>query len=433
MDDPEALARYRAAVEDFKKNDNALRSVVKDVIGSWMNDPVARSEFVRRWAMAQTGEQMARALFDPKDDGAFIRQLAQIVPGLDNERDRDAMWKKVAAWFSDNLGGDTIPNMGDEAYDIAMSRGIDQSSPADAKTATNKLVTDGGYLPEEAETIMKPVGSMSEADALTRYLVTYSQNGQQMKSLASQIDQARKELEFYYNKASDEKLKKEEREQYKQQVDKIKLQIKGLHEQRAKFFLDDYMRFAQMYYNMDEDDFGYKPGKLPEGVTDVPTAAQWLYRRHGVGVDLPQGWREDEKKEIGEIKGDEKKGAGGSQQTSAAGSNYKQAAVAKGYKDTDAGLLARIEPDPNKLPPRAGFAEWYAKKRGFNTLQDVEFALADRGATSSTQLAPLYDPNADVEKQVRLIEIAAQPVQPAQSSQPAPGAPSVPPASASMP
>ena len=440
MDNPEALARYRAAVEEFKKGDNAMRTVVKDVVGSWMNDPVARTEFVRRWGMARNSVEMARALFDPKDDGSFIRVLSQFVEGLNpnarTQSEQDANWEKVARWFGDNLGGGTIPNMGDEAYDIAMSRGINQSSPADQKTSIDRLVTDGGYMPEEAEMIMRPVGTMEEADALTRYLTTYSSNGPAMKQNTSQIKDMNEKLASA-QKNFDEKneklkaggLSREDKartegqvEQYRRDIEGYKTELKSLHKQRAEYFLEDYARFVRMFYNMEPENFGYKAGTLPDGVTDVPSAAKEAYRWLGVDVDMPAGWRANEEKELPETEKGKAEGTGGKgkpkpvpNQTPSApdpGQDYIDEIELKGYLAEDAWILKNemgIE-DPSNLPTRDEFNEAYARAKKFKDTFEVREVLAKDPAKKYTygQVSEVLDnPKAPISNVKDLIDYAA--------------------------
>ena len=89
-DDEARLSAYDGAIAEERKRDTALRIFIENIIHDWMSDPKSRGEFVHMWGAAKNDAEKARALFDPKGDGSYLKYLAELVAGLQSgERQPD--------------------------------------------------------------------------------------------------------------------------------------------------------------------------------------------------------------------------------------------------------------------------------------------------------------------------------------------------------
>lgn len=288
--------------EAFKTKDNILRAVVQKVVGEWLHDPKARGQFLRKWEMARSDTDRARALLDPMGDGAYLQTLAQMgVPGALNEReDADTKWQKIANWFNAQVEGGVLNGLGAEAENIVRSEGWEgdvvldnMSHGGKSKTNYGSDLVDRGYTNEEAGFIMQP-SDMTGAEAEEMI-----KNFRELRQTASirEVEAKKKNLE---KRKSEKGYNKDQIKSIDAEINQYNEVLADLKKQRAEQFLQDYMKVAAVRFGMTAEDFGYEAGKLPEEVTDVMSAVAWVYRKLGRNVVMPvtsEAPKVEEKKE----------------------------------------------------------------------------------------------------------------------------------------
>ena len=384
-DDEARLSAYDGAIAEERKRDTALRIFIENIIHDWMSDPKSRGEFVHMWGAAKNDAEKARALFDPKGDGSYLKYLAELVAGLQSgENPELAMekWQKVADWSANNLGSDTLIAIGDEAVLIARSRGLPpETRISDSGKYMNKLINKG-YTKKEAETLASAFETEEEAEHVIRNL-RGQQNQSSIEQHKAQMREASDERNWEINKGQIERLEKE----------------------RADIFLRDFSQFAIGRYGMELS--GYSLGEIPDGVKDVPTAVKWAYDRLGRNVFLPA---EEElppkpppQSATGGGLGRRVAGGGGrpalppavvAARTTQFRPLVSNVLAGKGYSTDEFGALenslnlskqfaesgvpvdaASLSNLESKFPNRNGFADWFAGANGFENLAAVAGVL----------------------------------------------------------
>ena len=272
---------------DAKKNDKALRTITEKIVKDWINDPKARTEFIRKWDMAKNDADRVAALADPRGDGGYLQHLSEFVSGLQNGNDFSIYkqnMEKIANWFATNFDQGTIFAMGDETAGIVRSLGIGSSTPiANKEEYIGKLV-DKGYSREEVQTIASAFDSKELADEAMRRIERQGSDINEIKAIKEdKIQQLRQRLS--------EAKKDEDKKEIQRQIDALQKQYDRAQEARAQRFMQDYMKVVESHFGHTPQELGYEAGKLPAGVKDVPTAVVWIQNQlRGLGhnVEVPE-------------------------------------------------------------------------------------------------------------------------------------------------
>ncbi len=276
-----------ATWNDEKKKDRALRTVTEKIVNDWINDPKARTEFMRKWNMAKDDIGRAEALLDPRGDGGYLQHLSEFVTGLQSGGYDIQVEniRKVAEWFTTNFGNATLAAMGEETAAIARSLGIGSSTPLTNKEKYIGKLVDRGYSREESEMIVSTFNSEEMADEAMRRMDKVADR--------AKLDEARRAMRDAQRDLAElgtDPKNEANRKQLQRNIQQYDENIKAGEGERAKGFIQNYMKIVESRFGHTPQELGYEAGKLPTGVKDVPTAVVWIQnqlRQRGHNVYVP--------------------------------------------------------------------------------------------------------------------------------------------------
>lgn len=385
-DDPTKVGdnRWENERAQDKETDQYLRAC-SEIIAKWYKEDIARGMFARRmdgaWD-ANDFDGIVRALFDPKADGAYLKDLSSFIPGLTSDEEKG--WEAVVEWFKDHLGKDAIYMMASEARRLADEDGW-KSEPrlteADRKEYITK-VKDAGYTEDEAGMIVSAWDRKPEAEVAMKRLASIAS---QQENDLRQIENNEKNIEIHQSNIGELERQKSKKGVDKKEIDRqlteerkkaddLKKKNEGLEAERAERFLQA-IKPTFYYYGQDPRSLAWS------NITDVPTAVKWFYKDQlGRNVMEPPVVEAAALAEEPAAPPAQTAGTGkGPPRPSPSPRTFAEADKnilrQKGYHDSEFGELAGLGVGASDLPPRDGFANWYAVRRGFQSVEDAMLSL----------------------------------------------------------
>lgn len=387
-DDPTKVGENRWENEraQDKETDQYLRAC-SEIIAKWYTEDIARGMFARRmdgaWE-ANDFEGIVRALFDPKGDGSYLKDLSSFIPGLTSDEEKS--WETVVGWFKDHLGEDAVYMMASEARRLADEDGWKREpglTAADKKEYLTK-VKDAGYTEAEAGMIVSAWKKKPEAEVAMKRLATIAsqqetdlrrieaneENIEISKSNIEKLERQKSQLTKPEDKAENDKQIAEATEK----MGELKKKNEGLEAGRAERFLQA-IRPTFYYYGQDPRSLAWS------NITDVPTAVKWFYKDQ-LGRNVMEPPVEVEAAPVeapAEPPAAQPAAPAGAAQSSGGGQPKvvfteadKEILVNKGYTDAEFAILEKLGVKAGNLPSRDGFDNWFARGYGFNSFAEVE-------------------------------------------------------------
>lgn len=233
-------AKYNDAKSREENADKAIRALA-EVMNSHIRTE-GMFAFRQRWNRAKSLDEKLQLILDPSavnaDEVGGLSKFQQLVGGGLSQGKGADDYGKVKGWLEQTLGGElgaVVKDIGDTASKMgASSKALSNSK---RKELAEELVSKG-YLNEEAMAIFKGVGTEEEAKLISARLP---------------------DMQKYTNELLSKTDNKEK---------------KAVHSARAGTFLNAVIPLYEKLHDVDKN---FSGDKLPNGVENIKSAAEWLH------------------------------------------------------------------------------------------------------------------------------------------------------------